>query len=119
MNHPASRNRWAKAGISTVILGAVLVLAQGCYQPISIQPSCPAELKVGQIGRLLSGAKNAGEVATFLWEVEPDDLARISNPGIADPLVLAQKPGTAVFTLTASDGLFQVISQCETEIKGE
>lgn len=101
---------------SCFILVPAVLTAGGCYQPISIQPSCPAELTVGETGRLLSNVKNAGQSASFQWDVTPTDIGQISQPTTADPDFTALKPGTATLKLTASDGLFQVISQCETVI---
>ncbi|MCG3131320.1 MAG: hypothetical protein FLDDKLPJ_02110 [Phycisphaerae bacterium] len=98
---------------------ACLAAAGGCYEAISIQPSCPAELAVGESGSLQSGARNAGQIATFLWEVFPAEAGRIADPTDADTTFTAVQPGTATLRLTASDGLFQVISQCETVINDE
>lgn len=101
-------------GLAVSVAG--LAAASGCYQAISIAPSCPAQLEVGQTGTLLSGAENAGQIAKFLWEAFPAEAGDIGDPTDADTTFTAQEEGTVTLRLTASDGLFQVISQCETEI---
>jgi|GEM_PF-2444644 len=94
-------------GLSTVI---------GCKEPISIQPSCPAKLTVGESGQLLSGVKNPGEIATYQWQVLPSSGGEFDDARIPDPTFTAKEPGLTFLRLTASDGLWQVISECTTQI---
>jgi len=111
------RGAFRRARRLMLTLGAILpVASSGCYQGISIRPSCPAQLEVGQTGQLLSGASNAGQIATFLWEVVPADAGDIGDPEEPDTTFTAERVGTATLTLTASDGLFLVSSDCETQI---
>ena len=57
-------------------------------------------------------------MGSFLWEVFPEDAGTIINAQSPDAQFEAQREVGAVLRLTASDGLFQVISQCTTQIEG-
>ncbi len=95
-----------------------LVFMAGCKDPISIQPSCPAELEVGESGQLFSNVQNPGAIATYRWRIFAVESARgeIDDPTAPDPIFTAQQPGKVFLQLTARDGLWEAESQCETEI---
>ncbi len=102
------------SGICFASLG--LIVGAGCKEPIAIQPSCPAEMEVGQSGIVLSAVENPGSAARYRWEAIPSSAGVFANANAADTTFTARAPGTAFLRLTASDGLFQVISECETTI---
>ena len=93
----------------------VVALCAGCTS-ISIQPSCPNELAVGESGRVAANELTPGEIATYLWQVFPADAGTFDNPSLATTTFKAAKTGEVLIRLTASDGLYQVISSCVTSI---
>jgi hypothetical protein len=101
--------------LSIAVLG---VLGFGGCTGISIAPSCPNELQVGDSAPLLANEINPGEIAKYLWEVIPPQVGRATDPTKASTMFEATSEGVAVIRLTASDGLYQVISQCQTRVAG-
>lgn len=87
----------------------------GC-DGISIAPSCPNTLQVGQSAPVVANETNPGAVPKYTWTVEPANAGTFEDPTAAQTNFTAQTPVTATVTLTASDGLYQVISQCHIEI---
>ncbi len=87
----------------------------GC-SAISIEPSCPRQMEVGEMGGLSANQRSPGAIPTYLWIVEPASAGTITDPTLPNTNFTAAREGTARFVLTASDGLFQVISFCETQI---
>mgnify|MGYP001559650118 CR=1 FL=1 len=85
---------------------------------ISIAPSCPNELQVGESAPVLANEINPGEIATYFWEVIPPQLGQVTDPTKPSTMFKATSEGEAVIRLTASDGLYQVISQCQTRVAG-
>lgn len=94
---------------------AVLALVGGCTG-ISIAPSCPNELRVDESGPVIANEENTGAIAKFLWEATPEDAGTFTDAKAAETTFKAAKAGDVVIRLTASDGLFQVVSQCSTRI---
>jgi len=94
---------------------ALALLSTGC-DSISIQPSCPNELAVGSSGRVAANEQNPGAIATYQWEVFPTDAGSFDNATVPTTTFLAAKTGDALIRLTASDGLYQVVSSCVTKI---
>lgn len=95
----------------------VLLAAGGCTG-ISVAPSCPNELQVGESAPLLANELNPGAIAKYFWEVIPPEVGRVTDPTKPSTMLEATGEGKAVIRLTASDGLYQVISQCETRVAG-
>ncbi|MCH8243760.1 MAG: VCBS repeat-containing protein, partial [Planctomycetes bacterium] len=93
----------------------LVALCAGCTS-ISIQPSCPNELAVGESGRVAANELNPGEIAIYLWQVFPSDAGTFADPGQPTTTFQAAKTGEVLIRLTASDGLYQVISSCVTSI---
>ncbi len=83
----------------------------GCTA-ISIEPSCPSELSVGESGIIAANESNPGQIATYHWEVLPSDAGTIEEPDLSRTTFTALKEGEAVLWLTASDGIYMVQSQC-------
>lgn len=98
----------------TVGLGCLILLGGGACSRISVSPSCPSELAGGETGPVTANARDAGAIATFRWEVIPPEAGRFTEPDGADTTFEALQSGEAVIRLTASDGFFQVISECRT-----
>ena len=94
-----------------------LTVSGGCTA-ISIQPSCPASLRVGESGEVHANEQNPGGMPTYLWEVIPADAGTFANPQAPDTTFQALKEGDVLLRLTASDGLYFAISQCPTHIEG-
>jgi len=95
----------------------VLMGAGGCTG-ISVAPSCPNELAVGASAPLLANELNPGAIAEYVWEVIPPQLGKVTDPTKPSTMFEATSEGDAVIRLTASDGLYQVISQCQIRVAG-
>lgn len=93
----------------------MIILAAGC-DAISIAPSCPGELAVGQSGPVQANEVNPGAIATYLWEAFPATAGTFDNPTSPTTTFAALAAGDVTLQLTASDGLFQVISTCVTRV---
>jgi hypothetical protein len=89
----------------------------GCTS-ISIEPTCPEELAVGESGTVRANEKNPGAIATYLWEVFPPDAGVFDDPTAPNARFTATREIDVVLHLTASDGLYQVISSCGIRIRG-
>ena len=96
----------------------VTVILGGC-DSISIEPSCPAELAVGESGTVAANEQNPGAIPTYLWQVFPPDAGTFTNPQELVTEFQALKEGEVVIRLTAGDGLYQVVSACTTRIQGQ
>ena len=94
-----------------------LLLIGGCTG-ISIAPSCPNELQVDESGPLVANESNGGAIAKYLWEVIPPEIGEVADKTKPSTTFKAIKEGEAVIRLTASDGLFQVTSECQTRVAG-
>jgi len=99
-------------------LTLVALLTLGGCTGISVAPSCPNELQVGESAPLLANEINPGAIAKYLWEVIPPQLGQVTDPTKPSTMFKATSEGEAVIRLTASDGLYQVISQCQTRVAG-
>lgn len=95
------------------MLGGLLLT--GCTG-ISVEPSCPAELVVGDSGTLKAHEKDEGAVPKYEWKVLPETAGTIDKPTEPSTTFTAKAAGKATFRLTARDGLYQVISECSTRI---
>jgi len=98
-----------------VALAAACLLIGAC-SGISIEPACPEELRVGESGPVFANAENEGAIATYKWEVFPAGAGTFADATVADTMLTAVKKGAVVVRLTASDGLFMVVSECSTLI---
>lgn len=92
--------------------------ALGGCTAISIAPTCPEELRVGESGTVHANEKDAGAIPTYRWEVFPSDAGVFEDSTATETAFEARKEVDVVIRLTASDGLYQVISQCSTRIRG-
>ncbi len=90
-----------------------LCIFAGC-SGISIAPSCPAELEVGQSGAVWANEEDPGSVPTYLWEALPSDAGTFADPAAPVTSFQASQEGEVTIRLTATDGLFQAVSQCRT-----
>lgn len=96
---------------------ALLPILLGC-DGISIAPSCPNALRVGETGQLFAEVVNPGSIPMYLWEAIPSEAGVFDNPQAADTIFQALQEGVVTIRLTASDGLFQVISECLINVSG-
>jgi len=99
-------------------LTLLALLGSGGCTGISIAPSCPNELRVNESAPLLANELNPGGIAKYLWEVIPPQLGQVTDPTKPSTMFKATSEGEAVVRLTASDGLYQVISQCQIRVAG-
>jgi hypothetical protein len=90
-------------------------LVGGCFK-ISIKPTCPAEMNVGDTGDLVANEVDPGAIPTYLWEAFPPTAVQIADPAVPTTTFEAVANGEVTFRLTASDGLFQVVDTCRTQI---
>ena len=100
----------------TLILLALLT--QGGCTGISVAPSCPNELRVNESAPVLANEINPGAIAKYAWEVIPPQIGQVTDPAKPSTMFKATSEGEAVIRLTASDGLYQVISQCRIRVAG-
>lgn len=100
------------------ILALFALPALGGCTGISVAPSCPNELAVGASAPLLANEFNPGAIAEYAWEVIPPQLGKVTDPTKPSTMFEATSEGDAVIRLTASDGLYQVISQCQIRVAG-
>ena len=87
----------------------------GCGR-ISIAPSCPQDLRVGEAGAVDANVRDPGAIPSYLWQVIPSDIATLDDPLSPTTTFTASAAGEATFRLTASDGIFQVVSECRTTV---
>ncbi len=99
-------------------LVAVLGIVVGCSDGISIAPSCPNSLSVGETGEVFAQVINPGSIPTYYWEAIPASAGVFTNPMIADATFQALEEGVVTIRLTASDGLFAVLSECQINVSG-
>jgi len=99
-------------------LTLLALLAPGGCTGISVAPSCPNELQVNESAPLVANEINPGAIAKYLWEVVPPQVGRVVDPTNPSTMFEATNEGEAVIRLTASDGLYQVISECQTRVAG-
>ncbi len=104
-----------KRGLAAV---ALLIAGAGCTR-ITVAPSCPPQLAVGQSGPVRANAQQPGAVPTYLWEVIPPEAGTFTDPSALDTTFQALQVGEAVIRLTASDSLFQMIAECTTTVGTE
>lgn len=96
----------------------LILSALGGCTAISIAPTCPEELRVGESGTVRANEMDAGAIPTYRWEVFPSDAGVFEDSTATETAFEARKEVDVVIRLTASDGLYQVISQCSTRIRG-
>ncbi len=77
-------------------------------------PSCPDELEVGESRAVAANETNPGAIPTYLWEVLPSDAGTFADPSVPETTFQASKEGDATIRLTAADGLYQVVGECQT-----
>jgi len=104
--------RFRSVAAATVVLLAVA----GCIR-ISVDPTCPEELAIGQSGPVAANETNPGAIATYFWEVSPSQAGTFADPELPSTTFEALAAGNAVIRLTASDGLFMDVAECRTLIK--
>ena len=102
----------ARLSISAALCAVVL---GGCTG-ISVEPSCPTEMVVGESGTLKANQKNEGGIPKYLWEAIPAEAGTIAEADQPTTTFVAEATGKVAFRLTARDGLFQAISECSTEV---
>ena len=109
---------WFRAGCPAFSLTVVAIALGGC-DSISIQPSCPVELAVGESGTVAANEQNPGAIPNYLWQVFPPDAGTFTDPQVPVTEFTALKEGEVVIRLTAGDGIYQVVSACTTHIEGQ
>lgn len=103
--------------LSATLLILLTCALTGCTA-ISIDPECPEELRVGESGTVLANEKDPGAVPTYLWEVFPAGAGVFDDETAPKATFTAQHEVDIVIRLTASDGLYQMVAQCSTRIRG-
>lgn len=77
-------------------------------------PTCPDELEAGESRTVKANETNPGAIPTYLWEVFPADAGTFVDPSAPETMFQATKEGDATIRLTAADGLYQVVGECQT-----
>lgn len=95
---------------------ALTICGLGGCTSISIDPSCPSELEVGESGMVWANEQNPGEIPTYLWEAVPSEAGTFGDSSAPSTKFKALKTGEVVIRLTASDRLYQVISECRMTV---
>ena len=102
---------WAKPVLG--IFCAALVLTSAACGRITIAPTCPSELEVDESGAVRANAVNPGAIPTYQWEVIPSSAGTLANSTVANTAFSASEVGVVTLRLTAADGLFQMIDECD------
>ena len=89
------------------------LLPAGCTS-ISIEPSCPDALRVGESGIVAAHEENPGEIAQYAWEVLPSDAGTVEDPDQPQTPSAAHPERAVVPRLAASAGLGRVQAQRAT-----
>lgn len=109
--------RYARRFARAVLLGiAGLGLAETGCTAISVEPSCPQELEVGQSGEVRANEQNPGAIATYQWEVLPATGGTLADSTLPSTTLKALEEGAVNLRLTASDGIYQVQAWCRVNI---
>ncbi|HNQ23462.1 MAG TPA: hypothetical protein PKK06_10245 [Phycisphaerae bacterium] len=105
-------------GVGTVLaaLPAVGMLA-GC-DPISVAPTCPGELRVGETIGLLANPTNPGAIPSYQWMVLPSSAGIFANARAENTTFQALREGQIIIRLAASDGLYQDVESCVVTVAG-
>lgn len=103
--------------VRTLVAGMLLTGACGCEQ-ITIMPSCPTSVAVGEFAEVHANQQNPGAIASYFWEVFPATAGVFANPLSPDTTFQGLEEGPAVIRLSASDGLFQVVDDCTVSVSG-
>lgn len=96
-------------------VGMFAIFATGCTR-ISVDPTCPEELAVGEAGTVAANARDAGAAPDYLWEVFPETAGTFADATRPTTTFTPDLAGDAIIRLTASDQLFQVVTQCVTHV---
>lgn len=96
-----------------VISCAAFLLTNAACGRITIAPSCPSELQVGESGAVRANAVNPGAIPTYQWEVIPASAGTLADPAVENTTFVATEVGDVTLRLTAADGLFQMIDECD------
>lgn len=93
-----------------LILTAILT---GCTA-ISVAPTCPEELQVGESGAVAANEVNPGAIPKYHWSVIPSDAGTFEASDQPSTTFTAAKAGDAVLRITAADGIYMVQADCDT-----
>lgn len=93
----------------------MLSMLAGCTG-ISVAPACPEELEVGQSVAVRANEENPGAIPTYTWEVFPSQAGTFADPSAPVTSFEAAKEGELTIRLTASDGLYQVVVECQISV---
>lgn len=83
---------------------------------ISIAPTCPNELEVGESATVTGNVQDPGQVPTYEWTVDPANLGSFNPANAPVTTFTAARAGDAILQLTATDGVYLVQSECTTHI---
>lgn len=100
------------------LLACVWVAAPIACTGISIDPTCPETLQVGESGEIHANELNPGGIASYLWEVFPEGAGTFAAPFAPDTTFQALDEGPVVVRMTARDGLYLVIDECRLFVSG-
>jgi hypothetical protein len=114
------KTHWALGVWLTIFVAAATMglASYGGCTAISISPTCPASLMVGESGEVRANVVDPGGAPRYQWEVIPTDAGTFGNAQAADTSFQALREGDAILRLTASDGLFFMMDECMTRIEG-
>lgn len=96
---------------------AVTALLIGGCTGISVNPTCPEELAIGESGPVVANERNPGAIAEYLWEVSPALAGTFEDPELPVTTFEASAAGSVIIRLTASDGLFVAVAECRTQVR--
>jgi len=85
---------------------------------ISVSPTCPNELMIGESGQVRANEINPGAIPLYEWDVDPTDAGRFENPALNETTFQALAEGSARLRLRAADGIYQVTAYCDVRISG-
>lgn len=94
-------------------LGVCLSLGLGGCGRISVAPSCPPRLGVGETGTIEANVREPGAVPRYVWDVIPAEAGTVGDPTSPNTTFVGAQAGLVTLRLTAADGLFQFIDTCQ------
>ena len=104
---------------NSLLLSAIVLCATaGCFR-ISVAPSCPSQMDVGETAPVSANPMTPGEIPTYSWSVTPAGAGSFANDNAALTTFNALAPGVATLTVVGSDGLFQDVGECVVTIGGD
>jgi len=100
-----------------VVLAGLASVCGGCFK-ISVSPTCPAALDIGESATVAANPTTPGEIPSYQWLVIPTGAGTFADAEAPTTTFTAQLSGDATIRMVASDGLFVDVGECVVAIGG-